>query len=137
MILSKETMIQRWKTLDEAWRFAVIAFLVIRIFYFLWSWIILTIQPLAVQNIDLSDEPLLTIFNLGNSQSYIYSREINGELLTFRAESPNTVIDLQSGSLWDISTGTAFEGPFKEFTLLRARTVPSEIFPYHHIKCFK
>jgi hypothetical protein len=126
-----KALAQRWKTIDEAWRFAIVAFLVIRIFYILWSWIILMIQPLAVQNIDLSGEHLLTIFNLQNSQAYIYSREINGEGLTFHAESPNIVTDLQTGSLWDISTGTAFEGPLKGFTLSRAKTVPSEIFPYH------
>jgi hypothetical protein len=134
MALFRNTMIQRWRAIDETWRFAIIGFLVIRIFYALWSWIILTIQPLAVQNIDLSGEPLLTIFNLQDSQAYIYSREVNGESFTFRAASPNTVIDTQTGSLWEISTGTAVEGSFKGFKLLPSKISPSEIFPYHQAK---
>ena len=129
-----QALVQRWKKIDESWRFAIIAFLIIRIFYVLWSWIILTIQPLAVQNVDLSGEHLLTIFNLQDNQAYIYSRDINGESLTFRAESPNTVTDIQTGNLWDISTGTAFVGSLKGFTLSRAKTVSSEIFPYHQAK---
>jgi hypothetical protein len=134
MTLSKDTIIQRWKKLDESWRFAIIAFLVIRNFYALWSWIILTIQPLAVQNIDLSGEHLLTIFNLQNSQAYVYPREVNGEFLTFRAKSPNTVIDIQTRSVWDISTGTAIDGQLKGFTLSPSKTSVSEIFPYHQAK---
>jgi hypothetical protein len=134
MTLSKNIFIQYWKRLDETWRLAIIAFLVLRIFYALWSWIILTIQPLAVQNIELADEHLLTIFNLQNSQANVYNREMNGESLFFRAEGPNTVIDLQTGSLWDISTGIAFDGQLKGFALSPPKTFPSEIFPYHRAK---
>src|SRR5687768_4345427 len=100
-----DQLIKRWKTLDESWRFAITAFLIARLFYGLWSWMILTIQPLAVQNIDLSGEPVLTIFNLETSQAYMYLREIDGQSLTFRAISGTIVTDLQTGGLWDSSTG--------------------------------
>jgi len=127
----KNALIQRWKKIDDSWRFALFAFSIIRILYALWSWIILTSQPLAVQNIELSGERLLTIFNLQTSRAYVYLRGINGHELTFQAEGPNTVRDSQSGSLWDISTGTAFVGNYKGFTLSQSKTAPSEIFPYH------
>ena len=78
-----DQLVKRWKTLDESWRFAISAFLVARLFYSLWSWIIFTSQPLAVQNINLWGEPVLTIFNLKTSEAYTYLREINGQSLTF------------------------------------------------------
>lgn len=134
MVLSKNTLVHRWKTLDVSWRFAIIAFLVARLFYGLWSWVILTIQPVAVQNIELSNEPILTVFSLQNSQAYTYLREVNRETLTFRASGANTVTDLETGSIWNISTGLAEAGQLTGSALLPARTAPSEIFPYHHAK---
>src|SRR5574341_711515 len=131
MLLLRNNLIQRWKTLDESWRFAIIVFLIARLFYGLWSWMILTIQPLAVQNINLSGEPILTVFDLQTSQADTYLREVNGQKLTFRASSKNTIIDLQTGSIWDSATGIALKGHYEGLTLLPSRTPPSEIFPYH------
>ncbi len=128
----KDTLIKRWKTLDESWRFAITAFLVVRLFYGLWSWMILTVQPLAVQNIDLSGEPVLTVFDLQTSQSHAYLREVNGQTLTFRAANSGTVVDVETGSIWDTSTGTAATGQYKGGMLLPSKTRPSEIFPYFH-----
>jgi hypothetical protein len=132
--LIKNTLMQRLKALNKSWRFAISAFLIVRVFYALWSLAILTIQPLAVQNIELSDEPILTIFSLQNSQTYTYLREINGHVLSFRSASASSVTDLQTGSLWDISTGTALHGPYQGSVLSPSKTAPSEIFPYHQAK---
>lgn len=129
-------MINSWKSLDEGWRFAIVAFFVLRIFYFLWSWITLTVQPLAIQNIDLSGEHVLTVFNLQNSQAYTYLREIQSQSLTFRAADSDTITDLQTGSIWDISTGTAIKGQYEGFTLAPSKTRPAEIFPYHNAKLY-
>jgi hypothetical protein len=136
MQLFIKTLSQRWKTIDEAWRFAIIAFLAARLFYALWSLAILAVQPLAVQNIELSNEPILTIFNLQDSQTYTYLREINGKVLNFRATSASTVGDLQTGSTWDISTGLALQGQFQGTVLSPSKTAPSEIFPYHSTKTY-
>ena len=126
-----DQLIKRWKTIDESWRFAITAFLIVRLFYALWSWIVLTVQPLAVQNINLSGEPVLTVFNLQTSEAYTYLRQINGQSLTFRASSENMLTDFQTGSIWDSSTGMALQGHYTGFTLSPSRTPPSEIFPYH------
>jgi len=134
MLRFKDALVRRWKALNESWRFAIIAFLSIRIFYAIWSLVILAVQPVAVQNIDLSNEPVLTIFNLEKSQAYTYLREINGQTLTFHASSLNTITDLQSGSVWDIATGQALEGTYKGSALSRSKTPPSEIFPYRNVK---
>ena len=136
MLAITRVFMQRWTAVDKAWRFAIIVFLALRIFYALWSWLILTVQPLAVQNTDLSGEPVLTVFNLQSSQAHIYLREINGQNLMFRAAGINTVTDLQTSSIWDISTGTALEGYFKGIRLAHSNITPSEIFPYHNAKVY-
>jgi hypothetical protein len=137
MLLFRQVFAQRWNKIDEPWRFAILAFLTMRIFYAFWSWIILTMQPLAVQNIELSGEHLLTIFNLQESQGYVYLREANGEILTFRPESPNWVKDVNTGSLWDVATGTAFEGPLKGITLSPPKASLSQFFPYFRAEPFR
>ena len=134
MLHFKDAIVQRWKALNESWRFTIITFLSIRIFYAMWSLVILAVQPLAVQNFDLSNEPVLTIFNLQNSQAYAYLREINGQTLSFHASSLNTITDFQTGSLWDISTGQALEGAYKGSTLSPSKTAPSELFPYRNAR---
>ncbi len=123
-----------WKTRDESWHFAIITFLAMRVFYALWSLTILTIQPLAVQNTVLSNEPILTVFSLQNSQAHTYLREVNGQALTFRAASPSTIVDAQTGSTWDIATGQAIQGKYQGSVLSPSKTAPSEIFPYHSTK---
>jgi hypothetical protein len=130
----RNALIQHWKRFDESWRFAILAFLAARLFYVLWSLAILTAQPLAIQNIELSNEPILTVFSLQNSQTYTYLRETNGKVLTFRTVSASTVADLQTGTAWDISTGTALQGQYGGSTLSPSKTTPSEIFPYHDTK---
>src|SRR4030095_13945787 len=124
MSLFIKVLIQRWKTLDESWRFSIIAFLIVRLFYTFWSIAILTFQPLAVQNIELANEPVVTIFNLDNSQAYTYLREINGQVLTFQPASDVTIADLQTGSIWDISTGNALQGQYKGSQLSPSKTPP-------------
>ena len=132
MLSIKAPLLPRWKTIDEAWRFAIITFVAVRLFYALWAWVIFTIQPLAVQNIQMSGEPVLTVFDVRNSQAYTYLRQINGQELDFRAANLNTVADVQTGSIWDISTGAALEGQYQGSTLSPSKTSPSEIFPYRN-----
>jgi hypothetical protein len=132
----RQKLIQRWRTLDEAWRFALITFLVVRLFYAAWSWLILTIQPLAVQNIDFAGEPVLTIFDLQTNQARTYLRELNNQTLTFRAADSTTIIDSETGSVWNPSKGIALAGPYKGDTLSPSKTSPSEIFPYYNAEPF-
>lgn len=132
----KDTFTQRWKTLNESWRFAIVAFLLVRLFYSLWSWVILTVQPLAVQNIQLANEPILTVFSLQDSGAYTYLREVNGQVLNFRAAGVNTVIDEETGSLWEISTGNALSGPNQGSALSSSQVPPSDIFPYRNAKAY-
>lgn len=134
MLRLKETIIQRWHTLHESWRFAITAFLIARLFYALWAWVIFMMQPLAIQNIELAGEPVLTLFNLHDSRAYTYHRELQGNNLTFAAAGPNTITDLQTGSIWDVATGKATSGQYKGIRLSPSETLPSQIFPYHNAR---
>lgn len=137
MAFIQNTLIPRWKTIHASWRFAIITFLVVRLFYAVWSWAILTAQPLAVQNIELYGEPIVTIFSLHTSQAYTYRREVNGAVQDFAPTNAYTITDLETGSIWDITTGTAIEGLYKGNVLApAARAKASGIFPYHSTKPF-
>jgi len=120
---------KKWMSLDESWRFAIIAFLVARIFYAIWSWVILTIQPVAVHYVDEGEKPAVVFLNLHTIQSYAYLRQVNGVTLSFRATSQDTATDQQTSSTWDIYTGAAIEGQYKGISL--APTSVSDMFPYH------
>ncbi|MEP7134075.1 MAG: hypothetical protein ABI904_03995 [Chloroflexota bacterium] len=121
---------QKWLNLDEAWKFAVAAFLIARLFYVIWSWVILTVQPVAVHYITTDAKPSVIFLNLYNLQPHAYLRQVNGNILSFRSASKDIVLDQQTSSTWDIYTGTAIEGYFKGTRLTPAVT-PSDMFPYY------
>ncbi len=76
--------LERWRRIDPAWRTAVIAFLAARLALSAWSFIILLLFPMVVQNLNVSGVPLLAAFELPSSNRYTYSRQIQGTLLSFR-----------------------------------------------------
>lgn len=126
----KANIVQRWDKLDGSWRFAITIFLIARLFHALWSWAIFTIQPVAVQNFERAGEPILSILSIKNNEGYLYRREINGDVLTFQVTNTGDIIDLQTGSMWNISNGVAIQGPYKASALLPARTPIDDVFPY-------
>lgn len=119
----------KWVDLDLSWRFAITAFLVARLSYAVWSWVVLTIQPVAVHYIDVADKPVVIFLDLHNLQAHPYFSEVNGEELNFRAADKKSVVDLQTGSLWAISTGTARAGAYAG-TSLSPAPMPPDMFPY-------
>jgi len=133
-LLDHSPAVQRWYSIPESWRAALSAFLIARFFFVLWSWVIFTVQPVAVQNFVFAGEPILSIFSLEENQGYIYRREVNDETLTFQAAGREHLLDQQTGSLWDISNGTAIQGQYKDTILVPAKTRVSEFFPYFGAK---
>jgi hypothetical protein len=119
-----------WLRLGANWRIAITAFLVARVFYAIWSWVILGVQPVSVHYIDVGGKPAVIFLNLYNIQSYTYFNEVNGTPLNFRAVDRDTVVDLQTGSVWEISTGIASEGNLQGTTLTPTEH-PPDMFPYH------
>jgi hypothetical protein len=98
-----------------------------------WSWIILTIQPIAIHYFEADGEPAAIFLNLHTIQAHTYLREVNGRILTFRATSKDTVSDLQTNSLWDVRTGNALRGVFKGYVLSPA-SLPPYLFLYFDVK---
>jgi hypothetical protein len=56
-------------------------------------------------------EPVLRIFDLETSKGYIFNRTVDDKILTFELVDKNSFRDEQTGSLWEISSGKAIEGP--------------------------
>lgn len=126
----KNTAAQRWNSLDESWRLAIMIFVVARLVYGLWSWVVFTVQPVAIQNLELFGEPVVTIFRLRDSQSYIYRRDVEGTNLSFRPFGIDQMVDQQTGTVWNITNGKAIQGQYKN-SLAPAKTQATEVFPYH------
>src|SRR5512138_3875754 len=130
----KDNIAARWKSIDESWRYAIVAFLIARLAYGIWSIVIFSIQPIAIQNFELSGEPILTIFNLRENRGYVYLRQVDGTILTFQPFNTNQIRDQQTGSIWNIADGLAVQGAYQNTILSQAKTTPSDIFPYHDAK---
>jgi Gpi18-like mannosyltransferase len=120
-----------WR-IDPAWRTALGVFLLARLFYSLWSIVILTVYPLALQNTVLNGQPILAAFDLSANKGYVYSRQVDEQVLTFRMAGKN-VVDTQTGSLWDIQTGKAISGKYAGQSFPPADETADGIFPYQGV----
>lgn len=127
---------QRWEKLDKSWRFAITAFLVTRLFFAVWSWVVLTVQPVAVHYITEENKPVAIFLSLQTNQAHAYFRTVSGKILSFRSASEDTVIDLQTNSSWDIAKGIAMEGQLKG-TILAPTQIPPDMFPYHGARPYR
>ena len=123
-------LVQFWHSIDESWRIAITAFVIARLFYALWSWVIFTVQPVAIQNFEINGEQILSIFSLKDNRGYVYLRKVDGNILTFQSVGTDHILDQQTGSTWDLSSGKAIEGHYKNSSLLEANTKDFDIFPY-------
>jgi len=124
-----EAVRKAFRRIDPAWRAGLLVFILARLFYSLWSFVLVSVVPLAVQNITLGGEPILTVFDLRQNSGYVFSRQVDGQVLTFRAAGRSTVTDLQNRDLWDINSGRAIAGKFTGESLSPADYHPSDIFP--------
>jgi hypothetical protein len=132
----KQTILSYWQRLDASWRFALVAFMAARVFFTFWSWVIFIVQPVAVQNFEMHGEPIVSVFQLANSEAHVYQRMVDGRTLTFRPTDTGQLIDEQTGSLWEISTGVGIDGQYKDSRLPSAITTPNDLFPYHGITAY-
>lgn len=119
----------QWERLDESWRFAITAFLIARALYALWSWLILSVQPVAVHYVEVESEPAVLFLDLHTNQIYTYLRNIEGNQLTFRSASSDSVADLQTGSTWNLRSGEAVAG-YYHGSALTSVVSPTDMFSY-------
>ncbi len=123
-------LLERWHALDPAWRFAFGAYLVARIALSAWAFLIATLFPVVVQNLDLFGKPVLAVFDLASGERYAYSREVDGTVLTFRAGESGFVVDVETGSVWSLREGRAVAGVYAGRVLRASLYSAEEIFPY-------
>ena len=122
-----------WRKIDPGLKFSIAAYLVARVTLTAWSLIIFIIFPTVTQNLDLFGMPILTALNLQTSERYAYSRIIGDTVLSFRADDPGFVRDVQTGSKWVLREGRAVEGKLLGQSLGAANYSVEEIFPYHGV----
>jgi hypothetical protein len=115
----------------EAWKVAIIVFVVSRVLYACWSLIILHFWPIAFAQPNLFDEPLLTAFDTRTNERYVYSRVVNGETRNF-ALSDGELRD-ESGTIWSLSCGCAIGGRDVGKVLVTNSYMPEDIFPYKDV----
>jgi hypothetical protein len=126
-------LVDRWRALDPAWRFALGAYLIARVALSAWSLGIALLFPVVVQNLDLFGAPTLAFFDLATGERYAYSREVDGAALTFRAGDSGLVVDAQTGSVWSLRDGRAQSGRYAGRALSASFYPVEDIFPYRGV----
>lgn len=126
-------LLQRWRALDPAWRFALSAYFVARIALSVWTFVIALFFPILVRNLDLFNSPTLAVFDMQSGERYAYSSVIGDVTLTFRYGDPGFVIDDQTNSVWSLRDGRAVSGTLAGQAFGTAAYSIEEIFPYHGV----
>lgn len=76
------------------------------------------IAQLGIIQEGLADLSYLLVYDPETQSVFIYARQIQDQLLTFQYDQDaGTLIDDQTGSLWDIQTGAAISGEYAGRTL--------------------
>lgn len=68
---------------------------------------------------------VLVVFDAENASGVVFNREHNGTALTFRSHDGLTLIDDQTGTLWDGLTGKALSGELSGTQLSRVKSTSS------------
>ena len=95
--------------------------------------VVVTLFPVIAQNLDLFSAPTLAGFNLPSGERFVYSRVLDGQTLTFRPGASGKVIDIQTGSVWDLDSGRAVSGELEERRLASSAYSVEDIFPYRGV----
>ncbi len=122
----------KWRALDSAWRFSILAYLIARLALSAWTILVAAIFPLVVSNFYLHGEPIVTAFDLHTSRRAVFSRVLDGRELHFRTSPPN-LIDVETNSVWDLN-GRAISGTLSGSSLGASTYSPEEVFPYRGIE---
>lgn len=125
------SLLNRWRLVDPAWRLAITVFLVARIGFSVWAFAISSFVPLAVSNLVLQGDPIVTVFDLRTSARAVFSRLLDGQELHLRAASPN-LVDAETNTVWDL-TGRAISGEHAGAQLTVSKYSVKEVFPYRGV----
>lgn len=76
-----------------------------------------------VINDTVGESHLLVLFAAEKAATAVYNRDVAGQTLTFSAvnQSPDTLVDAETGSTWQAFTGAAIAGPLAGTTLTQIK----------------
>ena len=82
---------------------------------------VLNNEPIINDRVNNTD--LLVAFDPNSAASVVYDRSADGQTLTFKqGADPFVLIDNETGSTWELLTGTAVDGPLVGTTLNRLKS---------------
>jgi len=122
-----------WRSVNPAWRFSLVSVTLMRALYTLWSLAFLSSFSPVVQNQEFFGEPVLTVFDLRTSRSYAYNRLVDNDLLTFQKLDNGRLVDMGTGSVWQITNGRGLSGPYAGRSLSPSGITNEDLFPYHGV----
>lgn len=77
------------------------------------------VRELGAVNTVLGEAPLLLAYDATLQSAVVYRRTLGERTLTFAADEPGRLRDAETGSVWDVRTGTAVAGPLAGEQLAR------------------
>lgn len=92
--------------------------------------LIVLLIPGVVQNLELGGVPLVAVFDLNTSTRAVHGRTLRGRTLTFVRADSGRIRDHETGSVWDVVTGTASEGEYLGHRLPTTDYGIEDVFPY-------
>ncbi len=82
---------------------------------------VLNNEPIV--NDTIGETGVLVVFSEGSASAVVHDRTVNGQTLTFSAGTePMTVVDAETGTVWDGISGQAIEGELVGSTLGRIKS---------------
>jgi len=84
---------------------------------------VLNAEP--VVNYEIGGEPVLVVFSAETGTGVVYSRKVDGQILTFSQVADSTITDVETGTTWNGLTGEGLEGSLAGSTLTRVKSTSS------------
>lgn len=122
-----------FRKIDVAWRYGIGVYLGARIFYTLWSFVVLLLVPDVLQNLDLFGVPVVAYFDVGSGERFVYARTVDDRVLTFRKGDAATLRDLETDSVWSLREARAVSGALAGKTFTAAAYGVEDVFPYRGV----
>jgi hypothetical protein len=78
-----------------------------------------------IVNDSVGEMPVLVVFNAETGTGVVFSRDVNGQWLTFQSADGLQLVDDETGTTWDGLTGEALEGALMGEHLSRIKSTSS------------
>ena len=75
-----------------------------------------------VVNATVAQTPVLVVFNPETGAAAVYRRTVDDETLSFQPQDGDTIVDAETGTVWDAWRGEAISGPLTGQTLTRVKS---------------